>query len=312
MQFQFTRRITWDQLPGELRARIESHLGSRVIRALSQASGFSPGSADRLLTADGQRVFAKAVHPGLSAPATALHAREAAIAAKLPAALPVPQFLGRIRWQGWEALVFAEGPGASPQVPWPAGQLERVLDTLAQLAHQAPDSLVELLPPLEEELREDVAGFGRIMQDGWLPADPWVAQNLEELHGLAMDGIGALAGDQLVHSDLRSDNILLGDGGEVLLVDWPWASRGAAWYDALTVLVEAQIFDPALDADAIADSHPIFESVGANAVSEVLAGLAAYYVDAARRPEVPGLPTLRSYHAKQAAATVGWLKARLA
>lgn len=209
-------------------------------------------------------------------------------------------------------MVFAEGPGASPQLPWPAGQLERVLDTLAQLAHQAPDSLIELLPPLEEELREDVAGFGRIMQDGWLPADPWVAQNLEELHGLAMDGIGALAGDQLVHSDLRSDNILLGDGGEVLLVDWPWASRGAAWYDALTVLVEARIFDPALDADAIAASHPIFESVGADAVSAVLAGLATYYVDAARRPEVPRLPTLRSYHAKQAAATVGWLKARLA
>ena len=70
--------------------------------------------------------------------------------------------------------------------------------------------------------------------------------------------------------------------------------------------------DPALDADAIAASHPIFESVGADAVSAVLAGLAAYYVDAARRPEVPRLPTLRSYHAKQAAATVGWLKARLA
>ena len=115
----------------------------------------------------------------------------------------------------------------------------------------------------------------------------------------------------MVHTDLRSDNILLGEDGGVLLVDWPWASRGAAWYDALTVLVEARIFDPALDVDAIASSHRIFASASSDALTGALAGLAAYYVDAARRPEVPGLPTLRSYHAKQATACVAWLKARL-
>ena len=186
MQIHYTERITWHQLPGALRARIESCLGSRVVRAQSQASGFSPGSADRLLTADGQRVFAKAVHPFLSASAAALHAREAKIAARMPAPLPVPQFLGHISWEGWEALVFAEGPGSSPQLPWTADELQRVLDTLVQLARQAPASLVEQLPPLQEELREDAAGFARIMQDGWQPADTWVAQHLEDLQELAM------------------------------------------------------------------------------------------------------------------------------
>lgn len=67
MPIHYTERIAWHQLPGQLRARIESLLGARGVRAHSQASGFSPGSADRLLTADGQRVFAKAVHPDLSA-----------------------------------------------------------------------------------------------------------------------------------------------------------------------------------------------------------------------------------------------------
>lgn len=186
-----------------------------------------------------------------------------------------------------------------------------MLDTLARLGRQAPVSVVDQLPPLEEELREDAAGFARIMEEGWQPADPWIAQNLEDLDELARRGLGALAGGQLVYSDLRSDNILLGEDGEVLLVDWPWASRGCAWYDALTVLVEGRIFDPALDADAIAAAHPIFASVSADAVNGVLAGLAAYYVDAARRPAVPRLPTLRSYHAQQASAVVRWLKSRL-
>lgn len=186
-----------------------------------------------------------------------------------------------------------------------------MLDTLARLGRQAPASLIEQLPPLQEELREDAVGFSRIMEEEWQPADPWAAQNLEDLDELARRGLGALAGGQLVHSDLRLDNILLGEDGEVLLVDWPWASRGCAWYDALTVLVEARIFDPALDADAIAAAHLVFASVSVDAVNGVLAGLAAYYADASRRPAVPRLPTLRSYHAQQASAAVGWLKSRL-
>ena len=311
MVIHYTQRISWPDLPAELRELIESHLGSQVITAHSQYGGFSAGSADRLLTAAGQKVFAKAVSHGLNGPGAALHAREAEIAAMLPASMPVPKFLGRIRWDDWEALIFDQAPGVNPQLPWGADELIRVLDTLAQLADQQPAGITSLLPALEVDLREDASGFARIMADEWIPADPWLAQNLEALHELAIEGIGALAGNQLVHTDLHSDNILLGEDGGVLLVDWPWASRGAAWYDALTVLVEARIFDPALDADAIASSHRIFASASSDALTGALAGLAAYYVDAARRPEVPELPTLRSYHAKQATACVAWLKARL-
>jgi len=50
-------RLQWDELPPPLRARIEEVLGEPVVEARSQSGGFSPGSADRVITASGRRAF---------------------------------------------------------------------------------------------------------------------------------------------------------------------------------------------------------------------------------------------------------------
>ena len=47
--------------PLSLRSDVERALGSPVVRAASQPGGFSPGSADRVVLADGRRAFVKAV-----------------------------------------------------------------------------------------------------------------------------------------------------------------------------------------------------------------------------------------------------------
>ena len=46
-------RITWSDLPGQVRAAVEEPAGSPVLAAESQAGGFSPGTADRVVTAYG-------------------------------------------------------------------------------------------------------------------------------------------------------------------------------------------------------------------------------------------------------------------
>ena len=68
-------RLDWMDLPGHLQETIERWLGSRVTSSLSQTSGFSPGVAARLTTADGQRVFAKVVGPTPNAESPRLHRR---------------------------------------------------------------------------------------------------------------------------------------------------------------------------------------------------------------------------------------------
>ena len=52
------RRLEWAHLPPQVRTLVETRLGSPVVRAESQGSGFTPGFASRLTAADGLRCLA--------------------------------------------------------------------------------------------------------------------------------------------------------------------------------------------------------------------------------------------------------------
>ncbi|MEU1813473.1 phosphotransferase family protein [Micromonospora aurantiaca (nom. illeg.)] len=47
--------------------------------------------------------------------------------------------------------------------------------------------------------------------------------------------LALLAGEQVLHTDLRPDNLLVGVDGRVWLVDWAWPALGAAWLDPAIV-----------------------------------------------------------------------------
>ena len=59
-------RIGWVDLPEPVRAAVEDIIGGTVVEARSQSGGFSPGTADRVRTADGRRAFVKAVSADLN------------------------------------------------------------------------------------------------------------------------------------------------------------------------------------------------------------------------------------------------------
>ena len=54
-------RIPWEALPDSVREAVEAGLGARVLEAVTQPGGFSPGVAVRLRLDDGRRAFVKAV-----------------------------------------------------------------------------------------------------------------------------------------------------------------------------------------------------------------------------------------------------------
>jgi hypothetical protein len=82
-----------------------------------------------------------------------------------------------------------------------------------------------------------------------------------------------LTGDSLVHADMRADNLVLrADGTTITIVDWPWASLGATWFDRLMLLVNVRCYNGQLSTDIDADPDDI---------TAVLAGVAGYIVDAA-------------------------------
>ena len=302
-------RITWEQLPVTVRAGVERVLGEAVVCAQSQQGGFSPGSADRVVLASGRRAFVKAVSSGSNATAAILHRREAATTRALPPGVPAPEFLGIYDDGTWVGLVLTDIDGRHPQEPWQNSEIAQVLDALAAIArlelnHDVP------LPRYEESLRGAFQGWEKLASRPVAGIDPWVGERLEELAILAKDGVVALAGNSLVHGDLRTDNILLTAHGAVFL-DWPWAAIGASWVDAFSVLVNVKTLDPHVSLDSWFASHPVFAGVSDHAITCVLAGWSGYFLDMSRRPDPPGIPTLRAFQSRQAGVLISWLRQRL-
>ena len=89
-------RFRWDDLPEDVTRAVTETLGAPVVSAESQPGGFSPGTADRVVTADGGRAFVKAVSAALNADSPDLHRAEARVAERLPPGLPVPHLLGHV------------------------------------------------------------------------------------------------------------------------------------------------------------------------------------------------------------------------
>ena len=311
MHPEWSPRISWMDLPGHVREGIEQILGAPVMEARGQRGGFSPGTADRVRTASGRTAFVKAVSRELNEHSPAIHRKEAAIAAALPETVPAPSLIGTYDDGEWVALVLSDVEGRHPHVLWRDLEVHFVLDALVNLANTPVPPELGHLPRLEDCLTDAFQGWVRIKSAPPSEHDPWILRNLDALQQLAESGLNDLAGESLVHTDIRADNILIISRQEAVLVDWPWASVGAPWVDALTVLVNVRVYDPAYDVESLLKSHDAFASSSADGVNGVLSGLAAYFIDAARQPPPPGLPTLRAFQQQQGEAVVQWLRERL-
>lgn len=308
----WSTRIGWADLPHHVREGVEDILGAPVEEASGQNGGFSPGTADRVRTSTGRRAFVKAVNPALNEATPSIHRKEAAITAVLPPTLPAASLIATYDDGDWIALVLSDVEGIHPSIPWRVVELSSVLDALPVLARTHVAEPLKQLPTLTQELKEPFGGWVRLRNDPPESCEPWVLANLDQLEALADLGVRALAGEALVHTDVRADNVLITAGGEAILVDWPWASIGCSWFDALTVLVNVLVFDPDFDVDSVLRSHPVFEASSEHSINEILSGLGAYFLDVARRPAPRGLPTVRAFQQQQGDAAIGWLRLRLA
>ncbi len=134
-------RIGWADLPAALRVDVEHALGSPVVSTMSQVGGFSPGAADRLLLANGQRAFVKAVGRQLNPDTPDLHRAEIRAMAWLPEEAPAPRLLHSYDDGDWVALVLEDVPGRHLTVPYVESevlQLRRTLDAAAPLLTPCP------------------------------------------------------------------------------------------------------------------------------------------------------------------------------
>lgn len=303
------RRVGFDEAPAALRGWAATRLGAAVVEAVTQPLGFSPGVAVRLRGANGRRLFLKAVSAATNVGAVAMHRREASVLASLPNGVPVPRLVDLYDDGTWVGLLLDDVEGVSPRLPWRRAELSRVLDTVAELHATLTPSPAG--PP-------DASSTLRALFDGWRSLagaangpppglDPWAVAHLDWLAATEMGVGAAVAGDTLLHCDLRADNVLLASGAasdrRTWIVDWPHAAVGAAWVDAVLMApsVTMQGGPPPEEVVATAGPDP-------DALLTVVVGVAGFFIQRSLQPAPPELPTLRAFQAAQGAVALAWAR----
>jgi thiamine kinase-like enzyme len=307
------QRLLWPALPAALRADIEQRLGGRVIEAASQGSGFTSGFASRLLLADGSRVFVKAVSESSNPLIFRSYQQEARVAAALPASVPAPRLRWTAEWADWQLLAFDDVEARNPRRPWVPGELGVVLRMLTRLAESMTPAPAGL-PPLETTADIDHelsfwrrAASGELADEAVVPVE-W-RPDVPELAALESQWAQLAGGETASHFDVRDDNLLLTQSGDVLLCDWNWLMLTAPWVDVVGLLIS--VHGDGQDAEQLVATQPLTRGVDAVAIDAHLAGLAGFFAEKSAEPPFPGSPWVRPHQRWYRDAALRWLRVRL-
>ena len=300
-------RLRWEDAPAVLRARIESLAGSRVSAAESSRGGFSPGLASALTLDDGRRIFAKAASGSTSDVAVELYRREREVVTRLPSSVPHARLLLADESDGWIVLLYEQVDGRHP-VPGRPADLDamfRAFETVATVLDPSPIALSRF----EDDWARQFDSWSRAADDtpAAIALDPWIATNFERVVETAGSWRDAVHGDALVHGDLRADNMLLTTGGTMIILDWPESSIGASWLDLVLAIPSMAMFR---DAPPIArlTEHRMLRVVDPHRLAAAVAALSGFFLCASVQPEIPALPTLRSFQRQQGIQAALWLR----
>jgi hypothetical protein len=248
---------------------------------------------------DGRAVFAKAADPSAPHARVAIE-RESAVLARLAGRATAPRLVGAAAVDEWRLIVMEAVEGDMPGMPWTtaaADAVHRACLTAAEVPSDVVAGLTgDLLAhhlgsdPVALMALESLAG-GVDPWPGWLV--PLAAHHRRELADLAVHAAAALAGEQVVHGDLRPDNLVVDGSGSARMVDWNWVSRGPGWVDfvGLWPLMARH----GLDLTRWQGS-PLLAGVDADAVDAFLAVVVGLMVDRARGDDSsPSLAVLRAH-----------------
>lgn len=291
------RRLSWVHLPPLVRRAVEQRLGAPVVEAESQRGGFTPGFASVLTCADGSRMFVKAASVKAQRPFAESYRDESVVLADLPAAVPAPALVWAEEVEEWFVLATEHVESRAPHRPWTDADLAAA----SAMALTTADVLTPAPAAFENTAEQEFGGWPAL----WARLDH---PRATEIGALAAQYADVVAGDTLVHTDIRDDNILVRPDGTALLCDWNWPVRGAAWLDSLLLLIGPR--GDGLDVDAHIAAHPLLADVPPEHVDVFLALVLGYFALSASQPTPRTSPYVRTAQAWQRDVLDDWLAER--
>jgi Ser/Thr protein kinase RdoA (MazF antagonist) len=297
-----------------VRAWVEQQLGGPVTRVQNRVGGFAPGCA-AVVASSGRTAFCKATGSVPNPVSLELYRRERRRLAALPdhPALPKPLASADLTLpdQEWSVTLLPALPGDPPAHPWTEQQASLVFDRLGDLG-MALAASVSGSPsglPGSTSLGQFFGRWAEVADDPADPwrDDPWVARSFPRLR--AADDLvqEAVPGSVPTHCDLRADNILVGTPRrpgiepDVWFVDWAEALTAASWVDPAILACDLvtsradRSRGGGMDVAAFLESHPVTMAVEPALRSGMMAAMAAALHRLSRRPDPPGLPTIRAW-----------------
>lgn len=206
----------------------------------------------------------------------------------------LPRFLGWDDDGAAPILLLEDLSAAEWPPPWSGARVDAVLEALgAMRAAQPPKDLPSL-----EAWRDDLTNWWRVAEEPGpflslgLCSENWLEAASPIL--MAAEKGAVLEGDQLLHLDVRSDNICFA-GRRSVLVDWNHASVGNARLDVVAWM-------PSLHAEGGPD--PISLVSGD---SELIAMVAGYFAHRAGLPPLEGAPGVRGVQLSQLRSALPWV-----
>jgi Phosphotransferase enzyme family len=300
-------RVQWADLPEDVRAEIERACGGRVKHVTPIVEGFSPGFVACIELVDGDRIFAKLADNSLNERPGRLHLQEAKVLERISGRTRAPRLVGKVQTAQWSGLLteFVDGRVADR-----ADDLFAALNLADAISNVTPPTSLETLASL---LEHDFLWFGLrklAQRDGHLPHN-WDANQASVLLNYERHLLAALAGDSLVHGDMRADNVILAsDGSGAVAVDWPSGAIGNACFDTVVMCASLALESNANPGELFAQSSRC-RYADPQIISTLIIGLYGHYAWASSLGDPPGIPGVRAYQQAMAHTCGAWALDRI-
>lgn len=275
-----------------MREEIARIVGARVVGLEHvEGRGYTHQGRHRAFLDDGRTVFVKSAVDDLS---TGWLRTEIRVYSALRGTF-LPVFHGWAEHEGLPLIVLEDLGDAHWPPPWRDGDVDAVRRALRELAATPVPEGIEPVrrAELAHEWREVARDPEPFLSTG--AADRrWLDENIGALN--AASERAPFGGDELLHLDVRSDNLALRDG-RALLVDWNWVCVGNGVLDLVA-------WAPSL----YREGGPLpDEFVSGPSVPEFAAALAGLWAARAGLPPPPtGAPRLREGQKRQLAVVLPW------
>lgn len=299
-------RPVYTDLPVPVRERVQRELGGAPVHVGIAGGGFTNGFAALLRSDSGAALFVKAAGPdSLHRPAYEAEARHTAA---LPAKVPAPRVEFAADVDGWAVTGYEAVQGVPVALPMSPETVRLLLSTWAdavEALNPPPAALRGLAVKTGRSLKafRDVAAGARPFP---LPAP--LSGRRDELAALESRIDEVLSSAEIAHTDLRPDNMIVGDG-RAWICDWTSPRHMAPWVDTVLLLLTAHA--DGHDADALFRGHPTAAEVSDEELDTVLAAMSGALLRGWRdRPASLLSPAIDDHMRWSGLAAADWLARR--